>query len=105
VAEHEGEQPDHVLGAGLVGEDGAEMGEVDLRLAARRGLEPDLELRRRRGSDLAQELGEDGVATGVAEIAQFAMQPTAGQLRKTGNALAQIALEPPQLRPPGLRGP
>jgi hypothetical protein len=30
VAEHQREQPDDPLGAGLVGEDGAEIGEIDL---------------------------------------------------------------------------
>jgi hypothetical protein len=41
-----------------------------------------------------RKLRKDGVAAVVAEIAQLAMQPTTGQLRKGGNALAQIALEP-----------
>ena len=52
--------------------------------------------------DLAQQIGQDGVATRVAEIAQFAMQQTAGQLWKRCQALAQIGLEGPQLRYPGL---
>ncbi len=43
VAEHEGEQPDDALGAGLILEADLEAGEVDLRLAARRGLEAALE--------------------------------------------------------------
>ena len=58
VAEHQREQPDDPLGAGLVGEHGAEMREVDLRLAARRGLEADLERRRLGRPDVAQEVGQ-----------------------------------------------
>ena len=94
MAEHEREQPDHVLGAGFVREHGTEMREIDLRLAARRGLEADLERGRPGGPDIAQEVGENCVAAGVAEIAQLAMQSATGQLRKGGDALAQIALEP-----------
>src|SRR4051794_32922265 len=94
VTEHKREQPDDPLGTGVVGEYRAEMREIDLRLASRRSLEPNLELRPRGGPDVAQKLGQDRVAAGVAEIAQLAMEPTTGQLRKGGNALAQIALEP-----------
>src|SRR6187455_3378188 len=104
VTEHKREQPDDPLGTGLVGEDGAEMRKIDLRLAPRRSLEPNLELRPRDGPDVAQKLGQDRVAAGIAEIAQFAMQPTTGQLRKGGDALAQIALELLQLCRPGLAG-
>ena len=59
-----------------------------------RGLEADLERGRLGGPDIAQEVGENGVAAGVAEIAQLAMQSATGQLRKGGDPLAQIALEP-----------
>ena len=38
----------------------------------------------------AQQVGQDAVATAVAEIAQFAMQPTPAQLRKRHQPLAQI---------------
>ena len=43
VAEHHREQPDDPLGVGLVGEDSAEEGKIDLRLLARQGLEAALE--------------------------------------------------------------
>ncbi len=51
VAQHQREQPDDALDARLVGEHGAEMGEVDLRLSARRRLEPHLEPGGRTGPD------------------------------------------------------
>ena len=86
--------------ARLVGEDRAEMREVDLRLAAGRRLEADLERRRLDRPDLAQQVGENGVAAGVAEVAQFAMQPTPGQLRKRRQPLAQIARERRELARP-----
>jgi hypothetical protein len=54
------------------------------------------------GPDLTKQFGEDGVTTGVAEIAQFAMQPPAAQLRKRPQPLAQIRLKGTQLRYPRL---
>jgi len=66
------------------------MRKIHLRLVAGRGLEADLERRRLNRPDLAQQVGQDRVTTGVAEITQFAMQPTAGQLRKRCQALAQM---------------
>lgn len=56
VTEHKREQPDDPLGTGPVGEYRAEMRKIDLRLAAWRGLEPNLELQRHGGSDGAQKL-------------------------------------------------
>ena len=47
VAEHQREQPNDAHHAGLISEDHLELGEVDLRLLARRGLEAHLEWRRR----------------------------------------------------------
>jgi len=93
VTQHEREQPDHVLDAGLIGELGAEMGKVDLGLPARRGLEAHLEARGRAGPDLVQELFDRGVAAAVADLADLAMQPGAGQLGIGRHALAQVHLE------------
>ena len=42
VAQHQREQPDDPLDAGLVGEDRSEMREIHLRLTPGRGLEADL---------------------------------------------------------------
>jgi len=93
AAEHEREQPDHVLDPWLVGEHGAEMREVDRRLAAGRCLEPHLEACRRAGPGLAQEVLHRRVAAGVAEVADLAVQPAAGQVGKGCHAPAQKGLE------------
>jgi len=102
VAQHEREQPDHALDPGLVGEHGAEMREVDLSLPARRRLEPHLEARRRAGPDLAQEVFHHGVAAGIAEVADLAVQPAAGQVGKCRHPLAQVGLERADLARAGL---
>ncbi len=82
VAQHHREQPEDPLDARGVGEDGSEMREIHLRPTAGRGLESNLERCHLRGPELAQQVDQDGVTAGVAEIAQFAMQSTATQLRK-----------------------
>jgi hypothetical protein len=102
VPEHEREQPDDADHAGLVGELGAELGEVDLRLLPGRGLEALLEAGRRGRPDVAQEVGQPGVAARVAEVAQLAVQPPTGQLGESRDALAQVAAERVQQRRPGL---
>ena len=101
VAQHEREQPDHVLGLGLVVEGGAKMGKINLRLTPGRRLEADLEAGRLARADVAQQIREDGVAAGVANLPQLAEQAAAGQLRKRREALTQIALERLQLRDTG----
>ena len=69
-AEHQREQPDDPRRRRLVGEDDVEVGEVDLRLLAGRGLETDLEAAFGRGrADIAQEVGDGGIAAAIAEIA------------------------------------
>jgi len=102
VAKHEREQPDHPLDTGLIGEHGAEMREIDLRLPARRRLEPHLEARRRARPHLAQEILHHGVAAAVAELADLAMQPAAGQVGVGCHALAQVELERADLGRAGL---
>ena len=91
VTEHQREQPDNPLRAWLIGEHRAEMREVDLRLTSGRRLEAHLEGSRLGRPDLAQEVGENAVAAGVAEFAQLTMQATPGQLRNCRKPLAQIA--------------
>ncbi len=77
----------------LVGEDGAEMGEIDLGLTAWRRLEPHLKGGGPRGPDLAQDLFDRGVAAGVAHLADLPQQPRAGEVGISGDALLQIRLE------------
>ncbi len=93
MPKHEREQPNDALDAGRVDELRAEVGEVDLGLAARRRLEAHLEARGWAGPNLAQELFDRGAAAAVADVADLAVQPGAGQLGISGNALAQIRLE------------
>jgi hypothetical protein len=92
VAEHQGEQPDDPLPSRLVGEDGPEMGEVDLRLFARRGLEAALEGRCRLGPDGAQEILQDRVAAAVAKRLDIPEQASAAEVREGLKALPQVGL-------------
>jgi hypothetical protein len=89
----------------LVGEHRAEVCEVDLCLAPGRRLEAHLEGRRLDRPDVAQEVSENAVAAGVAEVAQLAVQTGPGQLRKRRKPLAQIAQERRELTRRGGRGP
>jgi hypothetical protein len=88
VTEDHREQPDDALDAGLVGERDVELGEVDLRLLAGRRLEAYLKARQPRGPQLAQQVGDRGVAALIAALAQFAKQAAPGQGRKRGDPLA-----------------
>jgi hypothetical protein len=89
VAEDHGQQPEDALHLGLVGEHGLELGEVDLPLAAGCGLEAALEGLGPGRTRLAQEVGEQAVAARIAEFADLAQQPLAGQLGPGGDPLAQ----------------
>jgi hypothetical protein len=93
VAEHQREQPEDPLSAGLIGEHGTEMREVHLGLASRWGLKADFEAGALTRPDLTQEVLRRGVPTAVAEFADLAMQPAAGQLRKGSEAVPQAVLE------------
>ena len=93
VAEHHREQPDDPLGPGLVGEDGAEEGEIDLGLLTRRGLEAALKRLQRPWADGAQEVLRRGIAAGIAELPDLAQQPAPGQLGEGGDPLPQIRCE------------
>jgi hypothetical protein len=78
--------------------------QIDLCLAAWRRLVAHLEGRRLDRPDVAQEVSENAVAAGVAEIAQLAVQTAPGQSRKRRKPLAQIARERRDLtRPRGSR--
>ena len=93
MTQHQREQPDHPLDTWLVGENRAEMGEVDLGLAARRRLEAHLETRGCTRPDPAEEDFDHGVATAVTKVAQLTVQPAGRQLGIGGHTLAQIRLE------------
>jgi hypothetical protein len=58
------------------------MGEVDLGLVTGRGLEAPFEQRRDDGPELAQEIGDGGVAAGEAAVAELTVEAAAGQLRE-----------------------
>jgi hypothetical protein len=85
--------PDDPLGAWLVLEADPEVGEVDLRLAAGRGLEAALEEGRRRRADRAEEVGHRGVAAGEAQLPDLPPKPPAGQVGEAPNPLPQEYLE------------
>ena len=101
VAEHQGEQPDDPGHARLVGERHLELGEVDLRLLAGRGLEADLEDGGRRRPQLAQRVRDGGVAALVAALLQLPQEAPAGQARIGLDPLAQVRDE--RVDAPGAR--
>ena len=67
--------------ARLVGEDDLEVGEVDLRLVARRGLEADLEGRRLARPHRAQEVASRRCSRRRSRAPDLAQQPRGGQAR------------------------
>lgn len=78
-AEHQGKQPHDPRGRRLVSEDDMEPGEVDLRLLAGWGLEADLVAAFRRDrADVAQEVGDGGIAAAIAKLLQLPEKPLAG---------------------------
>ena len=93
MPQHQREQPHDPLDARLVGEHRAEMGEVDLRLAARRRLEPHLESRACTWPDAANEDFDRGVAAAKAEITQLPVQPAGRQLGIGSHTRPQIGSE------------
>ena len=90
VAQHAGEQPELAANAGLIGEFDHERSEVDLGLAARRGLETALEAARKLAPDLAQAVGHRRVSPGIAEGGDVAIEPPAGQTFAGRDPLAKI---------------
>lgn len=67
-----------------------ELGEVDLRLLAGRGLEANLVSTLGRGrTDVAQEVGDGRVAAAIAEDLQFAEKPAAGEPGISRDAFAR----------------
>ena len=71
MSQHEGEQPDDTVDAGLISEHGAEISEVDLCLSAGWCLEPNFEPGGRTRPDGPQEDLERGITASEAEIAQL----------------------------------
>jgi len=103
VAEHQREQPDDPRHSRLVSKRHLELGEVDLRLVAGRRLEADLEHGGGRRPQLAEHVGDGGVAALVAPFLQLAKEASAGQARPSLNPLAQIGderVDPPRARLP-----
>ena len=105
VAEHQGEQPDDPGHPRLVGERHLELGEVDLRLVAGRGLEADLERGGRWRPQIAERIGDGGVAAPVATLLQLPKEAPAGQARPGRNPLAQVRDERVDAPGRGWRGP
>src|SRR5215212_10133327 len=92
VTEHQREEPHDALGAWCIGEADPKLCEVDLRLPARRCLEPTLETCRLPWADGAQEVFDHGIAPRIAEVADFTIKPAASQVRVGGHPLPQISL-------------
>ena len=90
VAQHEGEKPDLAHHSGRVGEDGPELGAVDLRLPAGRRLEAELEHGRRRRPGLAQAVRDRGVAVVEAEITDLAQEPSGREARDLRGAVKKL---------------
>ena len=91
VPQHQREQPDLANHARLVGELHCELGKVDLRLLAGRGLEPPLERGVPRQAHLAQEVGHCGVGAFIAQLPDLAQKPRAAEIGKGLNAFLQVA--------------
>src|SRR3954468_12693711 len=101
VTEDQREEPHDALGARRIGEADPKLREVDLRLPARRRLEPTLKPRRLPRADGAQEVFDHGIAPRIAEVADFPIKPAAGQVRVGGHPLPQISLIRGHLGRPG----
>ena len=70
-----------------------ETGEVDLSLLARRRLEAHFEPAPRLRSDIAEKIGDGGIAAGIAALPDLPEKPTPGQGGISGHPLAQIGRE------------
>ncbi len=84
-AEHQGEQPDDARRRRLIGEDDVELGEVDLGLFTGRGLEPELESPFRGRADIAEEIGDGGVAAAITDLLQLPEKPTTSESRDSSS--------------------
>jgi hypothetical protein len=92
-AEHHGEQPDDAPGAGLICEHHFEAGKVDLRLFARRRLEPHLEAALGFRRDLLHGALNRGIAAAKAALAQLPQEPDSAQTRIGCQTFTQIRQE------------
>ena len=105
VAEHQGEQPDDACDARLVGERHLELGEVDLRLVAGRGLEADFEDSGRRRPQVAERVRDGGVAAPVAALLQLPKEAPAGQAGQASTRSRRYGTNGSMRRGRGWRGP
>jgi hypothetical protein len=93
VAEHHGKQPNDALDAGIVGKLHLEMGEVDLRLPARRRFEAHFETGRARRPQIPHAVSENAVAARVSALLDLAPQTHRREAGIGRQALLQIRLE------------
>ena len=89
-AEHQREQPHDAGDARLVAKLDFEVGEIDLRLRARRRLKADLERLDGLGPNLADGAFDRGVAAAIASLPQLPPQPHGGEAGIGCKPLAQI---------------
>lgn len=89
-AEHEREKPDDAGDRRFIGEDDLELGEVDLRLVARRRFEADLKGWQPGRTNVTQRVGDGSVAALLAAFAKLPQQLAAGQARIGSHPFAQI---------------
>ncbi len=85
-ARQNGEKPDLAHRLGRFGEDGPDLGEVDLRLPTGRRLEAALEHGRRRWPGLALEARDRCAAAVVAEIPDLAQERLGREAQELGSA-------------------
>ena len=93
VAEHQREQPDDACDARLVGKRYLELGEVDLRLVAWRRLEAHFEDGGCRRRQLAECIGDGGVAALIAALFELPKEAPTGQTGPGPDSLTQVRQE------------
>jgi hypothetical protein len=101
VAEHQGEQPDDPCHPRFVGERHLELGEVDLRLVAGRRLEANFEDGGCRRPQLAECIGDGGVAALVPALFELPKETSTGQTGPGPDSLTQVRNE--RVDAPGAR--
>jgi hypothetical protein len=93
VAEHQRKQPDDACDARLVGKHHLKLGELDLRLVAGRGLEASFEDGGCRRPQLAEGIGDGGVAALIAALFELPKEAPTGQTGPGPDSLTQVRNE------------